>query len=146
MDMVLQKHLLHMISCSNRIHCIYIQQNKVNSGCVPRHGNSLAIYTRCDNASIQIFPSRIHNIPIGLKAKRKKEKKKASKLILHWLKKFPNKSLWGGVRNSGARVGQEGLSDCCFHNLKKNNNKRKENAHASPEGQPYIGTWPQNLK
>lgn len=36
--------------------------------------------------------------------------KKASKLILHWLRKFPNKCLKGEVRNSGTRGGQEGVA------------------------------------
>lgn len=136
-----KKHLLHMISCLNRIHCIYIQQSKVNSGCVPRQGNSLVVQPQRDNGGIQIFLSVTHNIPIGLKWWGE-----TSKLVLYRLKKFPNNCLWGEVRNSGARVGQEGVSDCWFQNLKKNNNKRKENAYASPEGHPNTGTLPENLK
>lgn len=63
----------------------------------------VACYPQCDSA-IQIFP--FHDTQYSLWSGQGKR----SKLILHWLEKFPNASLWGDVRNSHwGRAGRKRL-------------------------------------
>lgn len=60
------------------------------AGCQNRQ---VACYPQCDSA-IQIFP--FHDTQYSLWSGQGKH----SKLILHWLEKFPNASLRGDIRNS----------------------------------------------
>lgn len=83
-----------------------------------------------------------YNIPIGLKGK------KASKLILTGVKSFQISVSGEKSETLGPGLGRKELANASSRTWKKTNknNKRKENAYTSPEGHPYMGTLPENLK